>query len=246
MSQRDEGNSRPSISLFFPVYNDGQAIEGLARRGSQILAEIASKYEIVIINDGSSDDSAQIADALARELPHTRVVHHPINLGYGNALATGFKETGSMDWICFTDGDHQYDISELHRFVPHLNNYDLLIGFRVAKSYGPFRKLISWGLNALVRSLFGTPYRDVTCGFKMIRSSAAKDIQLTSKNVFAGGEIVVRCAFLGCRIGEIAISMYPRQTGRPMTVSFSSIWRTFLEVLAVRKELFRNRPRPSS
>ncbi|MBY0589036.1 glycosyltransferase family 2 protein [bacterium] len=244
MIELPEALRRPSVSLFFPVYNDSRAIEDLARRGSKILAELTSSYEIVIVDDGSRDDSAEIADALARELPNTRVIHHPSNQGYGRALLSGLRETGSMDWICFTDGDHQYDISELRQFMKHLDGHDLLIGFRVDKSYGPVRKALSWGLNALVRFLFHTPYRDVTCGFKMIRSSAAGEIAIQSQNVFAGGEIVMRAHYLGFRIGEIAISMYPRQLGGTTIISLRGVWRTFCEIWAVYGDLHRNQPRP--
>ncbi len=172
------------------------------------------------------------------------MIHHPTNRGYGAALLTGFQATGSMDWICFTDGDHQYDISELRRFMKHLDRYDVIIGNRVARTYGPVRRLLSYGLNALVRLLFGTPFRDVSCGFKMIRKQAVQDVRILSRNAFAGGEVVVRAAYDGYRIGEIAISMYPREIGTSSIVSWWGIWATAQDLFTVRKDLHRNKPRP--
>jgi len=234
---------KPSISLFFPVYNDGHAIVGLTEKAIRLLAHESSRFEIIIINDGSSDDSGNVADQLAAAHPEVRVIHHPTNLGYGAALRAGFSHVGDMEWICFTDGDHQYDIGEICPFINLLPRYDMLLGFRVAKTYGPLRRLLSWGLNRLISLLFGTRFRDLTCGFKMIRTSAMKELPLISRNAFAGGEVAVRAAFKGYLIGEVAISMYPRQVGSSSIVSWRSIWITLEDLFAVRRDLYRNRSR---
>lgn len=236
--------TKPSISLFFPVYNDGHAIVGLTEKAVRILRDESSRFEIIIINDGSSDNSGAVADRLAAEHPEVRVIHHQTNLGYGAALRTGFSHATDMEWTCFTDGDHQYDIGEISSFIRLLPRYDVLLGFRVAKTYGPLRRLLSWGLNRLVRLLFGTRFRDVTCGFKMVRTDAMRGMPLLSRNAFAGGEVAVRAAFKGYLIGEIAISMYPRQVGSSSIVSLRSIWITLQDLFAVRADLFRNHPRP--
>ena len=235
--------AKPSISLFFPMYNDGHAIVDLTEKAEHILSEIACQFEIVIINDGSTDNSGAVADRLATKHPFVRVIHHARNRGYGESLRTGFANLSDMEWICFTDGDHQYDIGEIRQFAKLLSGYDMLLGFRPRKTYGPVRRLISWGLNKLVRLAFGTPFRDVGCGFKMIRADLMKDIPLVSRNAFAGGEIAVRAAFKGYRIGEVAISMYPRQVGRSSIISLQSIATTLADVFHVAQDLFRNHPR---
>lgn len=234
---------RPSISLVFPVYNDGHAINGLTEKGVRILSELASDFEIVIVNDGSRDESGAVADELARRFEMVRVIHHPTNLGYGAALKTAFTQASGMDWICFTDGDHQYDISEIRHFAKLLAGYDMIIGFRVCKTYGWFRRFLSFGLNALVGLAFGTRFRDITCGFKMVRREVMEEIHVTSHSPFAGGEVAVRAALKGYRVGESAISMYPRQIGRSSIVSWRSIRATFADVMRVRRDIFRNRPR---
>ena len=240
------GDGRPSISLFFPVYNDGHAIAGLTESAVRILSEIASRFEIIVINDGSTDDSGAVADHLAQTYSSVRVIHHGVNRGYGEALRTGFANVSGFDWICFTDGDHQYDIGELRDFAKLLPRYDMLLGFRARKTYGLPRRMISWGLNKLVRLAFGTRFRDVTCGFKMVRSSVMTGMNLVSRNAFAGGEVAIRAAYKGYSIGEVAISMYPRQVGRSSIVSLRSIAVTFADVLHVRRDLHCNHPRKST
>lgn len=235
--------TKPSISLFFPVYNDGHAIIGLTEKAVRILKTEVSRFEIIIINDGSKDNSGAVAEQLAAEHPEVRVIHHQTNLGYGAALRTGFSHVSDMEWICFTDGDHQYDVGEISQFIRLLPRYDMLLGFRVAKTYGPFRRFLSWGLNRLARLLFGTRFRDLTCGFKMVRTEAIKGMPLVSRNAFAGGEVAVRTAFKGYLVGEVAISMYPRQVGSSSIVSLRSILITLEDLFAVRKDLFRNHSR---
>ena len=245
-STANDGDSRPTISLFFPVYNDGHAIAGLTESAVRILAEVTSRFEIVIINDGSTDDSGKVADQLSQTYPSVRVIHHGVNRGYGEALRTGFAEVSGCEWICFTDGDHQYDIGEIRDFAKLLPHYGMLLGFRARKTYGPFRRVLSWGLNKLVRLAFGTRFRDVTCGFKMVRSEVMAGMPLVSRNAFAGGEVAIRAAYKGYPVGEVSISMYPRQVGSSSIVSLRSIAITLADILKVRRDLFLNHPRKST
>lgn len=235
----------PSMVLFFPVYNDDHAVEALAEKSVRVLSEVAAEHEILIVDDGSTDDTGAIVDALAARLPNVRVVRHERNRGYGHAVRTGFAEARRLDWIVFTDGDNQYDIAELRRFLPLLDRYDVLVGYRFQKTYGVVRKLLSAGLNLLVRVAFGVRVRDVTCGFKMVRSRVMEDpeMQLTSTGPFGGGEVVVRAALRGYHVGEVGISMYPRDYGRSSIVSFRNVVATLKDLRRVRRDVFRNRVR---
>jgi dolichol-phosphate mannosyltransferase len=241
----DSAAAPPSIALFFPVYNDDHAVEALAEKSVRVLSEVASGYEILIVDDGSTDGTGGIADALAARLPNVRVVRHERNRGYGHAVRTGFAEVRRLDWIVFTDGDNQYDIAELRRFLPLLDRYDVLAGYRVRKTYGVARKILSAGLNFLVRVAFGVRVRDVTCGFKMVRSRVMDDpeMQLTSTGPFGGGEVVVRAALRGYHVGEVGISMYPRDYGRSSIVSFRNVVATLRDLRRARRDVFRNRMR---
>lgn len=231
---------KPAISLFFPVYNDVHTIRPMTLRALDVLDDIASDYEIVIVNDGSSDDSGAIADALAREFAAVRVVHHQRNRGYGAAIQTGLKEATRYPWVCFTDGDNQYDVGELLHMTRLLDRYDLIIGFRLRKIYGPLRIAMSATMNWVVRRLFGYRFRDLTCGLKLARREVLDDIRVTCGSPFVGGEIVLRAAVRGYRIGEVGISTYPRKHGDSAVISLPNIVATVKDVLRLRREIFHN------
>ena len=105
-------SGRPSISCFFPAFNDEATIAGLVEQALAVLSELSDDYEVVVVNDGSTDGTAAVLDRLARERPRLRVVHHGRNRGYGGALRTGF-EAASKDLVFYTDGDGQYDVREM-------------------------------------------------------------------------------------------------------------------------------------
>lgn len=235
---------RPSVSLVFPVHNDGRSCERLTEKAVRILSERTSHFEIIIVNDASMDESGRVADELAARFDSVRVYHHPENRGYGPALRTGFSHLGETDWVCFTDGDNQYDIGEIRHFLTLLPQNDVVIGFRYRKTYGPIRRLMSLGLNVLVRLAFGTRLRDVTCGFKMVRRPILQSLPLISLHAFAGGEVAVRASLMGYRVTEAGISMYRREFGTSSIVSLRGIYQTALDVFRVRQDIFRNRPRP--
>src|SRR5215510_4578353 len=125
---------RISLTAFFPAYNDQHTIEGIVRTATQELLKISDDFEILIINDGSRDNTGEIADRLAKELPFVRAIHHPRNLGYGAALITGFKNA-TKELIFYTDGDGQYDVREIHNLIAELQPHiDLVNGFKVKRS----------------------------------------------------------------------------------------------------------------
>ncbi len=231
---------KPAISLFFPVYNDAHTVRPMTLRALEVLDDVASDYEIVIVNDGSSDRSGAIADELSAEFAAVRVVHHEQNRGYGRAIQTGLKEATRYPWVCFTDGDNQYDVGELQHMTQILDRYDLIIGFRLRKIYGPIRIAMSATMNWVVRWLFGYRFRDLTCGLKLARREVLDDICVTCDSPFVGGEIVLRAATRGYRIGEVGISTYPRKHGDSAVISLPNIVATFKDVLRLHREIFRN------
>lgn len=238
--------SKPSISFFYPVYRDENTIVPLTERAIEVLREVAGEFEIVIVDDGSPDRCGEIADRLAERHPEVSVVHHSANQGYGRAIRTGFAQANRYEWVCFTDGDYQYDPAELYQIVPKLAHYDMIVGFRLQKVYGPLRILMSATLNQLVGWLFGTRYRDVACGFKILRRSVLDEFALISESGFIGAEVLVRATIRGFRVGQIAISTYEREFGDSAVVSWHNIVSTFKDMWRVRATLFQNRPRDSA
>jgi dolichol-phosphate mannosyltransferase len=158
---------KPSIALFFPVYRDEKTVETIAMKALKVLSDIASRYKVIIVDDGSPDRSGKIADQLAENNPNIISVHHENNLGYGAALQTGFKYSLNFEWICFTDGDNQYDVNELYHLSKLFHHYDLIVTFRYSKIYGTLRIFISYVYNLIIRWLFKTRLRDHNCGLKI-------------------------------------------------------------------------------
>src|SRR6266545_4111920 len=130
---------RISITAFFPAYNDQHTIEGIVRTVAVEMGKVTDDYEVVVVDDGSKDDTGPLLDRLARELPYLRVIHHERNLGYGAALITGFKNA-KKDLIFYTDGDGQYDVREMHNLLARLEpNIDLVNGYKVKRADSWYR-----------------------------------------------------------------------------------------------------------
>lgn len=235
--------ARPNISLFFPVYRDELTVEAVTQKALETLRQVAGEFEIVIVDDGSPDRCGAIADELARRHPQVTVVHHPRNLGYGQALKSGFRRANRYEWVCFTDGDDQYDLRELHRLAALLPHHDAVATFRWSKIYGPWRRFVSGTYNALARRLFGTPFRDASCGLKLVRRSVIDQVGLLSDSPFAGAEVAIRASLAGFRVAEAGISTYPRRAGRSSVVTWRNMLATWRDMRRVHRDLFRNVPR---
>src|SRR6187399_3704705 len=150
-----EPDERLRISLFFPVYRDEATVERVAMKSLAVLRELATEYEVIVIDDGSPDRAGAVADEVAKRDPHVRVIHHERNMGYGQALQTGFK-AARYEWICFTDGDDEYEVDDLRKLFRLKEHYDLVITFRYAKRYSNLRVFISWVYNHVLRFVFET------------------------------------------------------------------------------------------
>ncbi|MEI9947111.1 MAG: glycosyltransferase family 2 protein [Chitinophagaceae bacterium] len=236
----DSTSVKPGISIFFPVYNDERTVRNVAEKALRIAKEIADNCEVIIINDCSPDNSGKIADELAEEYkPYIRVIHHPKNLGYGAAVKSGFRNS-NYEWICFTDGDDEYDLEDLKRMVKLKDFYDLIITFRYKKIYSNKRIFISNIYNRVLRWLFRTKYRDISTGLRLMRKSLLREIELTSDSPFIGAEITIKTMLKGYRVGEMGIQTFPREFGKGASVSFKNIMKTVKDMRRIRKEIFSN------
>lgn len=230
-------HERPNISLFFPVYNDEHTVRTITLKAIRILDEIAENYEIIIIDDGSPDNSGEIADALSKEFEWVKVIHHPENLGYGAAIKTGLQNV-QYEYVCFTDGDDEYDISDVKKFMKLKDYYDLIITFRYVRMYSTWRIFISRSYNTLLRFLFKTTYRDISTGLRMIRKSVISEIDLISTSPFIGAELTIKMMLKGYRIGELGIQTFPRVFGKGQSVSFANILKTIYDLRRVHRQIF--------
>ncbi len=235
----NNNSSKPSIAIFFPVYGDEGTIERVALKSLKVLSEIASDYKVIIVDDGSPDKSGEIADKLAEQHPEIISVHHDTNRGYGAALQTGFNYSLDYEWICFTDGDDQYDVNELYHLSKLFHHYDLIVTFRYSKIYGTLRTFISYIYNLLIRRLFKSHLRDHNCGLKVIRSSVIQDMEIISSSAFIGAEIIINAMVRGYPIGEAGIKTYPRTFGESSVMSFRHISTSIRDLFRVYRKLFR-------
>jgi glycosyltransferase involved in cell wall biosynthesis len=143
-----------NISVFFPCYNEEKNIEKLLRETARFLPTIASDYEVIVVDDGSSDATAEIAQNFSQENQKVKVIRHEMNRGYGAALRTGFEASGK-DYIFFTDGDNQFDITEISKLLPYVKDFDIVAGFRIKRQDNFIRKINEFCFNRFVRILFG-------------------------------------------------------------------------------------------
>jgi glycosyltransferase involved in cell wall biosynthesis len=228
---------KPNISLFFPVYHDETTVRKVTEKAITVLKNVAENYEIVIVDDGSPDRSGAIADEMAIEYPFVSVVHHPHNLGYGAAIKSGFAHV-KYEWICFTDGDDEYDVFDLYKLIALKDFYDLIITFRYVKVYSGDRQIVSWIYNAILRGLFRTNYRDISTGLRLVRKSLIDQISCHSNSPFIGAEITIKSMLKGYRIGEVGIQTFPREFGKGASTSVPNIIATIRDMASVYRTVF--------
>jgi len=233
-------SEKNSITVFFPVFKDELTVRRVTEKSISVLKEIADEYEVIIINDCSPDRSGEIADELAREYDCVRVIHHETNLGYGEALRSGFT-AARCEWVCFTDGDDEYDINDLKKLFKLKDFYDLIITFRYVKLYSTFRIFVSWVYNVCLRFLFRTNYRDISTGLRLARKSLIDDLHLTSSSPFIGAELTIKTMLKGYRIGEVGIQTFPREFGKGSSTSFRNIVSTIVEMLRMYRTIFSDK-----
>ena len=225
------GSRPPGLSVFFPAYNDSGTIASMVIRAVQAASALTPDYEVIIVNDGSADATAQIADELARTYPNVRVVHHAKNCGYGGALQTGFR-SATKDLIFYTDGDAQYDPGELselwNRMAP---DADLVNGYKISRSDPLHRIIIGRIYHHIVSTLFGLTVRDVDCDFRLMRRSIFERIQLEKTSGVICLEMMKKIHDAGFRIVEVPVHHYHRAFGKSQFFNGRRIVKTAIDVM---------------
>jgi glycosyltransferase involved in cell wall biosynthesis len=222
-----------------PAHNEEAGIERAVTSAAAFAGVYVGKYEIIVVDDGSTDGTAARLRGLQPGLSELKVLTNEINEGYGAALVRGF-EAAEYEWIFTTDSDNQFDINELTHFLPFVGAYDFLMGYRKNRQDSFTRKFLAWGFNLLVDWVFRMNVKDVDCAFKLIRRSVLGRMTLTSRDFFIDTEIIARARRLGCRIYQRAVTHYPRTAGET-TIRPSNIPRTLREMARIYRELQKTR-----
>jgi glycosyltransferase involved in cell wall biosynthesis len=210
----DRIQQRSGITVFFPAYNDAATICALVTEALDVLPALTDDFEVIVVNDGSTDETGAQLDAFAKSHHELRIIHHERNEGYGAALRSGFANA-QKDLVFYTDGDGQYDVRELPVLHPLLTpEVDVVNGFKIKRADNRSRKVIGTLYNSLARFFFLLPIRDVDCDFRLLRRSAVAPLKLTVTSGAICVELVYQLHRNGCRFAEAPVHHYPRPHGR--------------------------------
>lgn len=229
----------PSISVVFPMWNEEAYIHRAVNAAREALTRAAADHEIIIVNDASTDRTGELADALAREDPRIRVVHHPTNRKLGASLRSGYA-MATKDLVLYSDADLPFDLQEVERAVRLLEyqQADVLAAYRFDRtSEGLVRTIYTIGYSALIRTLFRLRFRDVNFSFKLFRRALLSRIVLKSEGSFIDAEFLVRAKKAGAQVIQIGVDYFPRTRGQSTLASPGVIVGILREMVVLWREL---------
>jgi glycosyltransferase involved in cell wall biosynthesis len=222
----------PSLSVFFPAYNDAPSLPGLLATTFAVLEAHVADYEVIVVNDGSFDDTAAVLKQLRDQYgPCLHVVTHEQNRGYGGALRSGL-EAATKEFVFYTDGDGQYDVSELPGLLKLVGPHTGLVnGYKLERHDPAHRIWIGKAYNFCARLLFRIRIRDIDCDYRLIRRSLLMKLQLTSTSGTICVELVRKLEMTGCGVAETGVHHYPRLYGKSQFFRLRSLATTLYELV---------------
>ena len=231
-------NKISEISVFFPAYNEEKNIEKTVKDSLAVLEKVASKYEILIIDDGSKDKTGEVADKLARANKFIKVVHHNPNQGYGAALKSGFSNA-KYEWVTTIDADGQFDFSEIEKLYEKTDKADVVIGYRLNRKDSLMRKVNGWLWTFLNNLLFGINVKDVDCAFKLLSQKVIKKISplVSTRGGMISPEILAKAKKYGFKIDQVPVHHYPRHEGKQTGANFKVILKSFIDLFNLWRKL---------
>ena len=219
------------LSIFFPALNDSGTIASMVIRAVQAASDLTPDYEVIVVNDGSVDGTAEIADELARTYAQVRVVHHGNTRGYGAALRTGFR-SATKELVFYTDGDAQYDPAELSVLWASLTpEVDLVNGYKISRSDPLHRIIIGRLYHHIASALFGLKMRDVDCDFRLMRRAIFERVELENTSGVICLEMMKKIQDAGFHIAEVPVHHYHRAFGKSQFFNFRRIFKTGVDVM---------------
>lgn len=228
------------LSTFLPCYNEAENLGKTVNNVLKNLERVAEKYELIIVNDGSKDDTLEVAKELAAKNKNIKIVNHPANRGYGAAFKSGLY-AAKYAWVSFIDSDGQFDFSEIDQFIntQAKTGADLVIGYYRRRQVPFFRKLNSFAWQTVVFLLFGLRVRDIDCGFKLINKKVVDSIAKleSERGAFISSEFLIKAKKKGYRIVEIPVTHYPRLKGEGTGAKLNVIIKSFVDLFRLWKKL---------
>ena len=227
---------KPNVSVVFPAFNEEMNLEGVVSSALTILPELTGSFEIIIVNDGSRDQTGRVAGRLAGLSEKVKVIHHPHNRGYGRALKSGIEQA-KKDLVFFCDSDGQFTLEDLPRLLEWIDQYDMVIGYR-EKRRDPWHRLLNaraW--NLLVRFLLGLKVHDIDCAFKLFQRKIFESIEIDTVGAMVNTEILSRALRAGFTLKEVPVRHFPRRFGTQSGAKLRVILKAFYELAKIYRKL---------
>ncbi|MDB5074224.1 MAG: glycosyl transferase family 2 [Chloroflexi bacterium] len=231
---RHRGAPIRSISAVLPAYNEAGNLAQVVEATLDALHDVVPSYELIIVDDGSTDGTRRIAEDLSATHTAVKVVHNAKNQGYGSAWRSGIAEA-SKQYTFFMDTDRQFNPTELDRLVQWDDRYDIVAGYRIRRNDPFARRVLGVCFTLLIRLMFGLKLKDIDCGFKLMRTSLLKSMDLEARGALINTEIQYRAKQRGASIREVGIHHFPRRSGEQSGASFRVILRAMREIFALRR-----------
>ncbi len=229
-------NRLPGLSVFLPSHNEEGNVERVVGAYLAELPRVTDDYEVIVVDDGSRDRTGAIADRLADSDPHVKVVHHPVNRGYGGAVISGIR-AASKPYLLLCDGDGQFDPADLERMTPFVPEYDVVAGRRARRADPLIRRINGMAWSELVRALLGITISDIDCGFKLFKREKLEGMILRAHGAMISTELMARLAGRGAKVKEVDVQHLPRLTGEQSGASLKVVMRAFKELITLYREL---------
>jgi glycosyltransferase involved in cell wall biosynthesis len=230
-----------TFSLVLPAHNEEANIKIVVDRALEILPKYADEFEIIVVNDGSRDKTAEVINQLAKENPEVKPQHHAVNRGYGGALRTGFSAS-TGDYVMFMDADRQFDIADLGLLAPFIGKFDIVAGFRKERNDPFIRRANAEAFNLVVRALFGVHLHDIDCAFKVFGGCQIRTIKLNESGALINTEMQAKLRRQHATIQQVAVNHYPRVAGTATGGNFRVILRAMKGTLLLWRSMRTYQP----
>jgi glycosyltransferase involved in cell wall biosynthesis len=226
----------PGISVFLPSHNEEANVDRVVRGILSVLPAVARDYEVIVVDDGSRDRTAAVAEQIATSDPHVRVVRHEKNRGYGGAVISGIR-AARQPYVVLCDGDGQFDPADIAKLAAHARDFEIVVGRRIDRADALVRRMNGEAWTLFMRLLFGIRIHDVDCGLKLFRRSTLDKMELRAQGAMISTELLARAAKSGAKIHEVPVRHLPRVAGEQSGAKLKVIARAFGELFKLYREL---------